>query len=435
MSDDPSFAELIAARPALRADALDGLIFDGVALAALAAAHGTPAWVISAGVLRARARLLRAALPGVALHYAVKANDHQAVLAVMAAEGWGADVVSGGELARALRAGFVPGAIVFSGVGKTGAELVAALAAGIGQINVESAEELHLLAQLAQARGLRAPVSLRVNPDVDAGTHDKISTGREGDKFGVPLHQAAALYAAGAAMPGIDMRGLAVHIGSQILSMAPYQAAYARLAALVRALRGAGLAVCSVDCGGGLGIAYRGQAAPLPQAWAGAIRAAFGGLDVTLAAEPGRFVAAPAGLLLARVVRTRRAGMARPMLVLDAGMNDLLRPAMYEAWHGILPVSAAHLHAPPETADIAGPVCESSDIFARGRRFTALPDGAAVALLDAGAYGAVMSSPYNARPPAAQIMVAEGAAALIRPRPTLESLWSDETVPGFCQPA
>ena len=430
--DEPTAQELIAARPGLCVDALAGLLFEGVPLAALAAAHGTPSWVYGAASLRARYQRLRGALPGVAIHYAVKANDHLAVLTTLARQGAGADVVSGGELRRALLAGFPAASIVFSGVGKTAAELAQALAAGIGQINVESPEELFALSAVAAASGQTARVALRVNPDVDARTHDKIATGRAGDKFGIPHGDIPALYAAGAALPGISMVGLAVHIGSQVHRTAPFTAAYTRLAALVRALRDNGQRVDVVDCGGGIGVAYDNAPALLPQAWFGALEAAFAGLDLALAVEPGRWIAAPAGLLLARVIRTRTAGMPRPLLILDAAMNDLLRPAMYGAWHGIIPVAAAGLHAPARPTDIAGPVCESSDFFARARALPALADGALVAILDAGAYGAVMSTTYNARPLAAQIMVDHGHAAVIRPRQTPEALWSDETVPAFC---
>ena len=427
----PSLTELLTARPQLQANALDGLLFEHVPLAAIAATHGTPSWVYGAGTLRARTQRLSAAMPGIALHYAVKANDHLAVLTVLAREGAGADVVSGGELHRALKAGFRPANIVFSGVGKTQAELALALDRNIGQINVESPEELAMLSELASAEGRTAPVAFRVNPDVDANTHTKISTGRQGDKFGVPFPEIPALYAHAAKLPGIALRGLAVHIGSQIFTMAPYRSAYGKLASLVRQLRAQGLPVHTVDCGGGLGVPYQNEPAPLPEAWAAVIQHAFAGLDLHLAIEPGRWIAAPAGLLLTRVIRTRRQGMIRPVVVLDAAMNDLLRPAMYEAWHGIVPVGPTHLHAPTETTDIAGPVCESSDFFARGRALPPLPDGALVAILDTGAYGAVMSSTYNARPHAAQLMVSDGAATLIRPRAPLESLWSDETVPSF----
>jgi diaminopimelate decarboxylase len=419
VDSSPTASELITARPNLCADALDGILFEDYPLAAIAEAYGTPTYVTGAGTLRARARRLTAAMPGIALHYAVKANDHLAILSILNAEGLGADVVSGGELHRALRAGIPPARIVFSGVGKTEAELRLALDHQIAQINVESAEELTTISALATAAHQTAPIALRINPDVDAATHAKISTGRRGDKFGIPLPDAAALYAHAATLPGITPRGLAVHIGSQIFTTAPFHAAYAKLAALIRDLRAQGLAVHTMDCGGGLAVPYRNEPA----------------LDLHLAIEPGRWIAAPAGLLLTRVIRTRHKGVPRPILVLDAAMNDLIRPAMYEAWHGIVPVAPAALHAPPELTDIVGPVCESSDYFARVRALPPLPDGALVAILDAGAYGAVMSSTYNARPRAAQVMVSAGTVSLIRPRAPLESLWSDETVPPFPTPA
>ncbi len=430
--DEPSAAELIAARPGLRAHPLDGLLFDGVALAGIAARHGTPCWVTGADTLRRRQRLLQQALPDVAVHYAVKANDHLAVLAQMASAGMGADVVSGGELAKALKAGIPAGQIVFSGVGKTRQELASALGQRIGQINVESVEELGLLSAVATQAGHTARVALRINPDVDAGTHGKISTGRAGDKFGIPLQDAAAAYAHAASLPGLRPVGLAVHIGSQVQAIGPFAAAYRAVADLVVALRGRGCVVETVDCGGGLGIPYADEPTPVPQAWAASIRAAFGTLDVRLAIEPGRWLAGPAGLLLASVIRTRRAGMARPLVILDAAMNDLARPALYDAWHGVLPVSPACLAAPPEIADIAGPVCESSDFLARRRRLAPLPDDALVAILDTGAYGAVMSSSYNARPQAPQVLIDSrlpGGQALIRPRGSVQDLWAADSVP------
>ena len=426
---EPSAGELLAARPHFSAHAYDGLLLEGVPLAGIAVAFGTPAYVYGAGTIRARCRRLRAAMPGVAVHYAVKALDHLAILSLVASEGLGADVVSGGELQRALRAGFAPERLVFSGVGKTAAELRLALAHGIGQVNVESAEELAMLSAVAAAMGVTAPVALRVNPDVDAETHAKISTGRAADKFGIPLGDIAGLYARGAALPGIAMRGLAVHIGSQIFTMGPFRTAYGRLASLVGALRAGGMRVDAIDCGGGLGVAYQGEAEALPEAWAGAIGAAFGGLDVALAIEPGRWLVASAGLLLARVIRTKREGMERPIVVLDAAMNDLVRPAMYDAWHGIVPVDAADWVRAPERADIAGPVCESSDVFGRDRWLAPLADDALVAILDAGAYGAVMSSTYNARPRAAQVLVEAGRAQLITSRGRPEALFEGEIVP------
>ncbi len=426
---DPDAAALIAARPALRMDARDGLLSEDFPLAEIARAHGTPTWVYGTGTLRARARQLVRAFPGVAIHYALKANDHLAVLDVLRDEGLGADIVSHGEMLRALHTGFSPARIVFSGVGKTGDELSLAAAKGIGQINVESAEELAALSGIGAQVGRRLPVALRVNPEVDAGTHDKISTGRRGDKFGIPIADIPALYAHASGLAGVDLRGLAVHIGSQIFALAPYAAAYRKLASLIRALRAQGHAVHTMDCGGGLAVPHRGEPAPLPEAWAATVLQSFAGLDLALSIEPGRWIAAPAGLLLARVIRSRRAGMVRPLHILDAAMNDLMRPAMYGAWHGVVPVSPVAFHAPPEVADIAGPVCESSDFLARNRLLPPLEDKALVAILDVGAYGAVMSSSYNARPAAAQVMVRDGVATLIRPRGTAEELWQGEIVP------
>jgi diaminopimelate decarboxylase len=426
---DPSAAELLAARPHLAGHAFDGLLLEDVPLAGIAQSFGTPTYVYGAGTIRARCRRLRDAMPGVAVHYAIKALDHLAILSLIANEGLGADVVSGGELLRARRAGFEPRKIVFSGVGKTGAELRQAIEADIGQINVESAEEFWEIAALAESLGRTARVAFRVNPDVDAGTHEKITTGRATDKFGILAEEIFALYAQASKAPFIDVRGLAVHIGSQIFSTEPFDAAYAKIAGLVRDLRGAGLTVPAVDCGGGLGVAYRDEAEMLPQAWAGVIAKNFAGLDVARAIEPGRWLVAPAGLLLARVIRTKRAGGGHPVVVLDAAMNDLVRPAMYDSWHGIIPVGPADLVRAPEFADIVGPVCESSDVFARNRMLAPLAPGALVAILDAGAYGAVMSSTYNARPRAAAVLVDRGRAALITSRQQPADLFEGERVP------
>lgn len=429
---DPTIAELLAARPQLSAHAMDGLMLDGVPLNAIADALGTPSWVYSVDTMRKRYEELAAALAAAALdahiHYAVKANDHLAVLRLFARLGAGADVVSEGELRRARAAAMPAHRIVFSGVGKSEHELRLALAEDIVQINVESAEELSALSALAAGMGRVARVALRINPDVDALTHAKISTGRARDKFGVPYQHAVALYARAEALPGIEPVGLAVHIGSQVPSLTPFRAAYARLAELVRALRAAGHAVSVVDCGGGLGIAYRNQPVPGPTALAGALRAAFGDLDVRLILEPGRWLVGPAGVLLGSVLLTKEQAGAH-FIVLDAAMNDLIRPAMYEAWHGIVPVAAAAAVAPLSPADIVGPVCESGDTFARNRLLPRLSRGARVAILDAGAYGAVMSSTYNARPLAAMAMVSGDAWSVIRDRQPHEALWRHEHVP------
>ena len=434
LDPDPTFAELIAARPHLSMHAMDGLLMEGVPLNAVADAVGTPAWVLSAGSIRGRLQALQAALAEAALparvHYAVKANDHLAVLRLLAAEGAGADVVSGGELRRAMLGGIAAEQIVFSGVGKAEWELRLALEAGVGQINAESAEELAMLSEIAHAMGRTARVALRINPDVDAGTHAKITTGRADNKFGIAYGSAATLYAHAAGLPGIEPVGLALHIGSQILSMAPFRAAYARVAELVRDLRAAGLPVHTVDCGGGLGIGYRDEPAASPAAFAGAIRATLGGMDLELAVEPGRWLVGTAGLLLASAVLVKTTG-ARRFVVLDAAMNDLLRPAMYDAWHGIVSVSAADAAQPVAPCDVVGPVCESGDTFARGRALPPLGRNARLAILDAGAYGSVMSSTYNARPLAAEVMVDGDRWSVIRARQPLEALWAGETIPDW----
>jgi diaminopimelate decarboxylase len=433
---EPDIAELIAGRPHLTMHAMDGLVMDGVPLNRIADVVGTPTWVYSASSMRRRYRSLATALTDAGLdahvHYAVKANDRLAVLRLFAGEGAGADVVSEGELHRAREAGVPANRIVFSGVGKSVRELRLALAEDIAQINVESAEELDMLSTLADGMGRVARVALRINPDVDAGTHAKISTGRARDKFGIPYDDAVALYQRAASLPGIQPVGLAVHIGSQILSLAPYRAAYGRLAELVRTLRAAGQQVAVVDCGGGLGIPYRNEPAPPPAALAGAIRGALHNMDVRVVVEPGRWLVGPAGVLLASVVLEKQTQGSR-FVVLDAAMNDLVRPAMYDAWHGIVPVSAVDAVGAVTPADVVGPVCESGDTFARERMLPSLAPDARVAILDAGAYGSVMSSAYNARPVAAEVMVDGDNWSVIRDRPTHRDLWQGERMPHWLE--
>jgi len=426
--DEPTIAALIAARPFLSMHALDGLVLEQVPLTRIAEVLGTPAWVYSAGVMRARLAELTAALAGLAqVHYAVKANDHLAVLRLMAEGGAGADVVSEGELRRARAAGMPANRIVFSGVGKSAREIRLAIAEDIFQLNIESAEELEIVAALAVALGRTVRVALRINPDVDAGTHAKITTGTAENKFGIPYAEAAAVYARAAALPGVEPVGLALHIGSQILSTTPYRAAFARAAELVRTLRQRGLAVHRMDCGGGLGIGYRDEPDASPVALAGTIRAAFGGLDLELMVEPGRWLVGPAGVLLAEVVLVK----GGRFVVLDAAMNDLLRPAMYDAWHGVVPLAAGNAVGMSAAVDVVGPLCESSDTFARGRRLPLPAAGARVALLDAGAYGAVMSSTYNARPLAPIAMVDGDRWAVIRDRQLHADLWAGERLADF----
>jgi diaminopimelate decarboxylase len=422
---EPSLPALLAARPAL--SMADGTLhFEGVSLAALAAQYGTPLWVYGADTLTTRYAALHAALPAVHIHYAVKANDHLAILTALGRAGAGADVVSEGELRRALRAGIPARNIVFSGVGKTIPALQAAITAGVGQINVESPAELTTISALATAAGIRQAIALRMNPDVDAGTHEKITTGRADNKFGIAYTDIPALYAHAASLPGLEPVGIALHIGSQILDTAPYDAAYARAATQIRALRAAGQRVRILDLGGGLGIGYGADPGISLPAFAATVARATHGLDVTLMLEPGRYLAAPAGLLLTSVILEKTGGSKR-FTVVDAAMNDLIRPAMYEAWHGILPVAAANTQTTP--TDIVGPVCETADCFASNRALPDLAPGALLAILDAGAYGAVMSSSYNARARAAAVLLRNGQAHLITTRGTIEELWAAESTP------
>jgi diaminopimelate decarboxylase len=431
-ADDPTIQELVALRPWLKYDPMDGLLMDGVPLTAIADGVGTPTWVTSSATIRARYQTLTAALEeaglDTAVHYAVKANDGRATLDLFARLGAGADVVSGGEMRKALQVGIAPARIVYSGVGKSPAELRLALEHDIGQINVESAEELAMISAIALELGRTARIALRVNPDVDAETNDKISTGRATDKFGIAYEEAALLYRHAADLPNVTPIGLAVHIGSQITSLAPFRASYARIASLITDLRAAGLPVHAMDCGGGLGIPYRNEPVSSPSGWAAAIRASFHNLDVRLAVEPGRWLVGPASVLLASVVLVKRASQMR-FLVLDAAMNDLVRPAMYEAWHGIVPLSSADARGPLSPATVVGPVCESSDTFTRGRLLPPIAPNARVAILDAGAYGVVMSSTYNARPLAAEVWVDGGRWSVTRDRQPMDAVWERERLP------
>ena len=403
-----------------------------VPLPAVAARFGTPTYCYAAAVLEARYRALAAAAPRARIHYSIKANDARAVIRTFAGLGAGADVVSGGELARALAAGMAPERLVFAGVGKTRAELERALAAGIAQFNVESPAELALLDEVARARRTRAPAALRVNPDVDAGSHDKISTGRRGDKFGIDAREAPALYARAAALAGIEPVGIAVHIGSQIARLAPFEAACERVVALAECLRAAGHPVPRVDLGGGLGVRYRDETPPDVAAYGALVERVRDRLGAEVLIEPGRWLVAPAGLLLTRVLIVKRAGV-RAVAIVDAAMNDLLRPALYGAWHAIEPVVAsppgrAAVETEVET-DIAGPVCESGDVLGRARRLPPLAAGDLLAVRDVGAYGAVMASTYNGRPLPAEVMVRGRAVAAVRPRQDEEALLARDLLP------
>lgn len=429
---EPDLRDLLASRPHLSMHALEGLCLEGVPLHLIAERYGTPTYVYGAGTIRTRFAALnnafRAENVPMHIHYAVKANDHLAILGLLREQGAGADIVSKGEFLRATNSGITPGNIVYSGVGKAVDELETTLAAGIGQINVESAEEIAMISAIASRLGVSARIALRMNPDVDAGTHAKITTGLADNKFGIAAADIPALYAHAAGLPGIRPVGIAMHIGSQILSVEPYRLAYGKGTDMVRALRAAGQTVEVMDLGGGLGIGYQDEPSLSPHAFAAMVRQVSHGLDVRLMMEPGRYLVGPAGVLLASVILNKQAG--KRFVVLDAAMNDLVRPAMYDAWHGILPLSATAFHAPVAPADIVGPVCESSDIFAKDRALPALPAGARVALLDTGAYGAVMGNSYNARPQPAAVLVDAGQSYLITRRQTHAALWENEILPG-----
>ena len=407
---------------------------EDVSLAEIAAQVGTPFYVYSSATLERHLSVMDAALAGMPhlVCFAVKACGNLAVLRTLARKGAGMDVVSEGEMRRALAAG-VPGAkIVFSGVGKTRVEMAAALAAGVGQFNVESEPELEALSQVAASMGLRAPVAVRVNPDVDARTHAKIATGKSENKFGVPIAKAAAVYALAARLPGVEVVGVDVHIGSQLTELAPFADAFARVAALVGALRAQGHAIRRIDLGGGLGIPYvrSNEAPPLPFDYGAMVREAVGGLGAEIVIEPGRLIAGNAGLLVASVIYLKR-GEGRDFLILDAAMNDLVRPAMYDAWHDIVPGTEPAADAPLAPFDVVGPVCETGDTFARARMLPPLAAGDLVAFRSAGAYGAAMASEYNARPLVPEVLVAQNRFDVVRSRPTYDEMLARERIPDW----
>jgi diaminopimelate decarboxylase len=405
---------------------------DRVSLAEIAEAVGTPTYVYAGAVMRERLRHFLAAFAGqrVMVCYALKANSNLAVVRTLADGGAGADIVSGGELQRALAAGVPPQRIVFSGVGKSRDEMVQALDTGIAQFNVESVPELIALSEIAAARRLRAPVALRVNPDVGADTHDKISTGRRHDKFGIAYDQAPEVFEMARRLAGIELVGLHLHIGSQILSLAPFEAACRRGVELVRTLRAAGITLRRLDLGGGLGVPYRAEPALDLAAYAGLIRGLTARLGVELVFEPGRYLVSEAGVLLSRVLYVKEGG-ERPCVVLDAGMNNLLRPALYDAYHAILPVAEAPATAPLAAIDVVGPICESTDVFARARDLPSLHGGDLVVFAGAGAYGAVMASDYNSRPRAAEVLVEGTKFAVVKPRIEPAAAFADERLPAW----
>jgi diaminopimelate decarboxylase len=406
------------------------LYAEEVQVSRIAASVGTPFYLYSAaGFTRQYQSFANAFAPEQPLVcYAVKANSNLAVVRHFALLGAGADVVSEGELRRALAADMTPERVIFSGVGKTAAEMRAALDADIHQINVESVPELRRLSEIASTQGRIARTAIRVNPDVDAHTHAKISTGRKETKFGIELGEAIAAYKLAGELPGIEPIGVAVHIGSQITDLEPYRRAFERVAELVLELRALGLSVARMDLGGGIGVRYHAERAPNLPSYAKLVHDIFGPLGLALAFEPGRVLTALAGLLVSQVLYVKE-GSTRRFIVVDAAMNDLIRPALYDAWHDIVPVRLPAAGASLAPADVVGPVCESGDTFAVERDLPPFAEGDLLAFTATGAYGAVMSSTYNSRLLVPEVLVANDRFAVIRARPSYDALLSLDTIP------
>ena len=410
------------------------LCAEAVPLARIAAAVGTPCYVYSAESFREQYRTLADALATLdpLICYAIKANSNLAVLRIFAALGAGADVVSEGELRRALAAGIPAERIVFSGVGKTRDEMAVALDAGIFAFNVESEAELIALSEVAVARGATARIAFRVNPDVDAKTHHKIATGKAENKFGVPFEQALHLYTLASRLPGIAPSGVHMHIGSQITELAPFKNAFALLKELVGSLRDAGFAIEFINLGGGLGIPYRNDrpAPPLPEDYARLVAAEVGDLGVRLLFEPGRMIAGNAGVLVSRVLYVKR-GASKTFTIVDAAMNDLMRPTLYEAYHEILPVTEPAPGTKTIVTDVAGPVCETGDYLALARTLPELKAGDLISVMTAGAYGAVLASEYNSRLLVPEVLVAGNRYSVTRPRPSYDDMLAKERLPNW----
>jgi diaminopimelate decarboxylase len=410
----------------------DGTLYaEDVNLNELAEKVGTPFYVYSSATLRRHVRVVREAFEGIPtlMAYAMKANSNQAVLTLMAREGCGADVVSGGELQRALAAGIPAEKIVFSGVAKTVAEMRQGLTAGIKCFNVESEPELERLSMIASDMGLTARVSVRVNPDVDARTHAKISTGKSENKFGIPYKRAREVYQRIAELPNIEAVGVDMHIGSQITDLEPFGNAFGLMAELVKALRADGHTIHHVDVGGGLGIPYHHdqEAPPHPEAYAAVVRDKVGQLGCTLVIEPGRLLVGNAGILVTKVEYVKEG--SSNFIIVDAAMNDLIRPTLYEAHHDVDLVNQSNL--PPITGDIVGPVCETGDYLAKGRTIPGVKEGDLLSIMSAGAYGAVMASTYNSRPLIPEVLVDGPRWHVIRPRKSIEELLALDSVPDW----
>ena len=405
---------------------------EDVAIPDIVASVGAPFYVYSTATLTRHFKLFDDALAGMdhLVCYAMKAASNQAILQTLAKLGAGMDVVSGGEYARARAAG-VPGErIVFSGVGKTRDEMRLALTGGIRQFNVESEPEMAVLSAVATELGVKAPITIRVNPDVDAKTHAKIATGKSENKFGIPISRAREVYAQAAALPGIDVIGIDVHIGSQLTQLEPFELAYKMVAELTETLRADGHNIRRLDLGGGLGIPYTrsNEAPPLPTDYGAMVKRVLGHLNCEIEIEPGRLIAGNAGILVSQVIYVKE-GEDRKFLILDAAMNDLIRPAMYDAHHDIEPVIEPQAGAERAKYDVVGPVCESGDTFAKGREMAQMTAGDLVAFRSAGAYGAVMSSEYNTRPLIPEVMVNGSEFAVIRSRPSFDEIINRDTIP------
>ncbi len=407
---------------------------EGVALGALAEAVGTPFFCYSTATLARHYKVFEDAIAGLnaGICYAIKANSNIAVLATLGRLGAGADVVSGGEMVRALEAGIAPDKIVFSGVGKTRDELDRALAAGVTHINVESYPELDILSAASQATGQTADVAIRVNPDVDAKTHEKISTGRKEDKFGIDLALARDAYRHAAELPGLNVCGVAMHIGSQLTDLTPYREAYTRMAEMVGVLRADGHEITHLDMGGGLGITYGDEVAPTPAEYGTMVAETVGNLGCRLTFEPGRMIAGNAGILVTRVIFVKQ-GTAKRFCIVDGAMNDLIRPTLYSAHHEIVPVTEQQSGVDLLEMDVVGPICETGDYIAKDRALPPLDSGDLLAVRTAGAYGAVMASTYNTRPLAPEILVDGDDYAVIRRRFTVQDMLALESLPPWLE--
>lgn len=407
---------------------------EGVGLAEIAAKVGTPFYCYATATLTRHYTVFAEALNKAGLDaticFALKSNPNIAVVRTLADLGAGADVVSEGELRQALAAGVPPGRIVFSGVGKTRRELEFAVAKGIMQINVESEPELEMLSQVAAERGVRMPIALRVNPDVDAGTHAKITTGKKENKFGIEWTRAHEVYRKARDLPGVEVVAIACHIGSQLTEIEPFREAFLRVRDLVAILRADGFDIRRLDLGGGLGVPYEGEIPPHPDAYAAAIKATLGDLGCRIVLEPGRLLVANAGMLVSRVIHVKE-GSTRTFVIVDAAMNDLMRPALYEAYHSIQPVTEPAADALIAPVDVVGPVCETGDTFGKQRPLPPVKAGDLVAFGTAGAYGAAMSSTYNTRPLVPEVLVNGNQFAVVRARPTYEEMLSLESLPDW----